>query len=1058
MRTLFFILFAALFYSVTAQHVLFNHPFAPQQGLIPEIERPYREEICLNGSWQFMPVAVKKEISLEEIKNPVYPESPVWEKVAYKVPSPWNVNGFSEGGGGDFVAYPSYPESWKTAQAGWLQKTIRVPDSWNQSAIKLHFEAVAGYSQVYVNGHRVGENFDIFLPFTLDVTPYAVAGQELDIRLWVAHGNLLNDPGKYGRRNYVAGSFWGIHIVGIWQDVYLQKYPEVYIADTYVKPDVSGNQLTAEVTVRNTSPRKQTLSLGADIRTWINEADTSVIEFPVPSWHLDQNPALTLTNQTIEIAPGTSRTVSLQVAPDHKLTPWTPAHPALYGLSVVLNGKKQTIDTDYTRFGWRQFKTKGTHLYLNDELIELKGDSWHFMGVPQMTRRYAYSWFRMLKDAEANAVRLHAQVFPRFYMEMADEMGICILDETAIWSSDGGPKVDSELYWEACREHVRRLVLRDRNYPSVFGWSVCNETLPVTKHVFNAPQELVDKNVAEINKWVAIVREHDDTRNWISGDGETQARTDLPTVIGHYGDVNTMVEWKSQGKPWGIGETGMAYYGTPAQVAQENGDRAYESQKGRMEGLAAEAFRLIQTQRNLDASYACVFNLAWYGLQPLELGLSDTTRPVQSSDGIYFPPFQEGVPGVQPERLGAYTTTFNPGYDSRLPLYRTWPLFDAVKAAYGDNYAVTENQWAVRQSVHVTEPVSSLREVVWISSAPETTGRQPFDRLAIMFKLFNEKQNQLLLIDGTSPISNGKLIADIRQAMEAGSTVFVWNTTEAILPFLESLSGDKQTLTGRKSTSFIIRNKHAVLNGQNLSRLYFTELTKQPVSSYVLSCQGDGIPLLEPCNTDWGKWNYQGENIKTALVLRSEREKKPQGSVLYQKKIGSGELLVSTLNLSSLGNTGNTLLYEFLSNLGARFGEQTQRILTALDTNGNLVNAQSDAQQGGERTLSFWIFSPRSLTNLLAEPNMPRLDLEFATADGVAIYVNNILYTDGLMKQPTAAYPSRVNGLPLGKGWNHIQLKVAKKDDAWQGKFHFTSTDNRFMKQLETVVSRLYTP
>ena len=31
--------------------------------------------------------------------------------------------------------------------------------------------------------------------------------------------------------------------------------------------------------------------------------------------------------------------------------------------------------------------------------------------------------------------------------------------------------------------------------------------------------------------------------------------------------------------------------------------------------------------------------------------------------------------------------------------------------------------------------------------------------------------------------------------------------------------------------------------------------------------------------------------------------------------------------------------------------------------------------------LSFWLFSPRSLVNLLLEPNMPRLDLEFAADD-----------------------------------------------------------------------------
>jgi beta-galactosidase len=36
---------------------------------------------------------------------------------------------------------------------------------------------------------------------------------------------------------------------------------------------------------------------------------------------------------------------------------------------------------------------------------------------------------------------------------------------------------------------------------------------------------------------------------------------------------------------------------------------------------------------------------------------------------------------VQPERLGPYCTTLNPGYDPSLPLYVTWPLFDAIRDA-----------------------------------------------------------------------------------------------------------------------------------------------------------------------------------------------------------------------------------------------------------------------------------------------------------------------------------------------------------------------------------------
>ena len=64
--------------------------------------------------------------------------------------------------------------------------------------------------------------------------------------------------------------------------------------------------------------------------------------------------------------------------------------------------------------------------------------------------------------------------------------------------------------------------------------------------------------------------------------------------------------------------------------------RAYASDRGRMEGVAVQAYELISTERQQKTDYASVFNLVWYGLQPLELGLSDTARPYKLTDGVFF--------------------------------------------------------------------------------------------------------------------------------------------------------------------------------------------------------------------------------------------------------------------------------------------------------------------------------------------------------------------------------------------------------------------------------------
>ena len=195
----------------------FDRPFAPQEGFVATPERPCRDEICLNGRWKFMPVETAG-MTPEQLKTQTYPTAPVWDAVECKVPSPWNVNGFSRGGGGDFVAYPSYPEAWEHVQAAWLQKKVQIPAGWDRRRIILHFEAVAGYARVFANGNLVCENFDLFLPFSADVTDYARPGQEIEVTVWVARASLFDEPGKYGKRPYIGGSFWGNHIAGIWQD------------------------------------------------------------------------------------------------------------------------------------------------------------------------------------------------------------------------------------------------------------------------------------------------------------------------------------------------------------------------------------------------------------------------------------------------------------------------------------------------------------------------------------------------------------------------------------------------------------------------------------------------------------------------------------------------------------------------------------------------------------------------------------------------------------------------------------------------------------------------
>jgi hypothetical protein len=1094
--------------NLLAQKTTFKADFAPTENIVKPQEGLYRTALCLNGSWKFYPIDNITSKDKEKIMHPAYPLHANWETRPIKVPSPWNVNNFATENlaGGDFVTYPSYPKRWESVRAGWMMRRIPYQKQWKNKRLILRFEAVAGYTQVYINKQKVGENFDVFLPFEIDVTDKIKQTQDNELAVWVADAQLLNDESRLGRRNFVAGSFWGQHIRGIWQDVNIIAKPNTYIENTYINPVVDSGLLHVTVTITNNSKTKQDLSIAGAVTPWVNLAGYTAITAPEPKWK--SGPAvLTLPAGAVSVLPNTKKKITITVKVNGRLKNWTTEHPELYGLTVTAKEKNNNIDQQYTRFGWRQFALVGNQFYLNGKPLILKGDSWHFMGIPQMTRRYAWAWYTALHNANANAVRLHAQPYPAFYLDMADEMGICVLDETGMWASDAGPKIDSDIYWERSEDHLKRFIMRDRNHPSVFGWSVCNENLAVTISVLHAPENIVNRQVAEINKWVKITGLMDPSRNWVSGDGETQSPTDLPTIIGHYGDEGAWRDWSGQGKVWGIGESGMAYYGTPLQTSAYNGDKSFESQQSRMEGVALEATKLLELQKKYKASYNSIFNIVWYGLQPLDLGLKNTQKAPTAEDGVFFKPFQEGKPGVQPERLGPYTTTLNPGYDPALPLYRTWPLFDAIKNEFSTDMKTAGNAAEkIKNSATLSSVKVSSTSLRLFSSDPDSALYKSFMAMGIPVNKSVNEEKYVLIIDGIYPPQDPETLKTSKTILQRGGRVLIWGVDPSTIKTINRYLPMPVELTDRKSTSFIVTGQDSLLSGLNNKDFYFTELSNKPVLHHGLAGQfaSKGKILLEAANTDWSTWNKQSEYLKTAAVLRSEREAKASGNALVSIKESSGTLYLMALDPGILYRSSLNLLKNILANIGVFPESSYNSDQTAIGENGKVEKAlllasfdisgktddeishinflenagntdyypgqevnnhiwqQAASSDGcfnfsqlrfkGPRNqavsyLSFWIYSPRSLSNLLLEPDMPRIDLYLNTGNSYDVMLNsNLIKTAAPETNPGMELSPAIKSVPLEKGWNHFVIKSVHKKGDWKIGIQLRSDKAAFLK------------
>lgn len=1094
-----------------ATHLTFPRAFAPSEGWVKAPEMPLRQEMCLNGSWRFQPVPVpagwKRDGGNAPDLTPPVPGR--WETTALKVPSPWNVNAFNRDDGGDFRCFPSYPASWDAGEMGWLERSFRAPAAWKGRRLILHFEAVAGDAEVFVNGRAVAHNFDLFLPFEADVTDAITFGGVNVVRVGVRKASLFNDTRTTGSRPYPAGSFWGQAVAGIWQDVFLVAVPAVRAQETYIKPEVSRDTLTAEVTLRNDTARAQAVQVGGSVQPWVSEAGRDVRTAPEPHWRLGAA-ALGLPLRSVTLAPGASATVALRQKVGGRLHFWTPGTPNLYGLTVSVRQDGQTVDRQWTRFGWREFSFRGDRQFLNGKPFEMRGDSWHFLGIPQMTRRYAWSWFTLLRAAHANAVRLHAQPYPRFYLDVADEMGVCVLDETANWGSDGQHKYDAPDFWRRCDDQVARLVLRDRNHPSVFGWSVSNEVAWFIDRG-KRPEQIARLRQGWAD-WRDIARRLDPTRLWVSTDGDGDAEGAMPTTVGHYSGPDELTRLSRGGKPWGIGETGSAYFATPKQAAPFIGPRAYESQRGRMEGIAVEAYGLIADQRRHGADYASVFNLAWYGLAPLEIGLADTTRPYALTDGVFFGPYLENAPGVQPERLGPYCSTFNPGYDPRLPLYRPWPLFDAVRAANAPG-GPAPSPWdhKVVLAKTPTLPTPPRIPLVSVLAAPGSDVAATLGAMGATLAAPDALDTaEFVVVDGAHPPPSSQSdAAALARRVREGATALVWGVDPASLPALNALLPAPLRLTDRAASSLLVESPDPILAGLDNGDFYFTESQPTPMIRHGLAGPFvvGGRTLLAAPAAEWRRWNNRAEPVKTAALLRSEREAKPTGAALVEYPSGRGRTLVTSFVPTS--RAGRALWKRLLANAGVTLTERPAAPDAAFDEFGHLTQALvcgsfgaagADAaydadnigigpalrpKPGGRSGglawrakpaddegvldfkkmglpgptenaavyLSFWVWSPRPLDDLLVEPNLPRLALRFGSDDGCQVWLNSKLLQEDRGTHPYTPDAFTSDALPLARGWNHFVVKVVQGTGEWQFGARMTCSDPLFLAQLRTSVA-----
>ncbi|MGA2253733.1 MAG: glycoside hydrolase family 2 TIM barrel-domain containing protein [Thermoguttaceae bacterium] len=322
--------------------------------------------------------------------------------------------------------------------------------------LKIRFDGVYSGAEVWVNGQRLACHEGGATPFEIDVTDVVHQGANL-LALKVKQHTVTSD--QLDKMSEYAD----FDLAGIIRGVYLFRLPQKHIASVRI------------ATIFDEYYRDAAISGKMAV---VNESDAPLN---------DATLSFTLTDSDGTVAAEGVKALRAELAPWRRIEAdvalpvkspkkWDAEHPNLYRLRTTLTSGNRVIQMLSQKIGFRQTEVRGTELLINGKPVKIKG-ACHHDQHPLMGRAVTPEVERLdlalMKEANLNSLRTsHYPPLPDL-IDCADELGVYVEDE--------GPFCWAEVADDLrLTPHIMQLnaelLARDRNHPSVFMWSICNES------------------------------------------------------------------------------------------------------------------------------------------------------------------------------------------------------------------------------------------------------------------------------------------------------------------------------------------------------------------------------------------------------------------------------------------------------------------------------------------------------------------------------------------------------------------------------------------------------
>ncbi|MCM1029584.1 MAG: DUF4981 domain-containing protein [Pseudoflavonifractor sp.] len=414
----------------------------------------------LNGKWRFSYVGQPSLRPMTFMAADF--DASAWDLI--DVPSCWEMKGY----GTPIYANTNYPfgvnppriganrYGYDQNPVGSYVTDFDIPSSWEGNRIFINFGGIYSAAYIWVNGKFIGYTQGANNDHEFDITAAARPGQNrlaVQVFRW-SDGSYLECQDMF-------------RMSGIHRDVTLFATPPTFIRDHYLtselSDDFSSAIFSASLTVAN--------------RAESPAAATAAVEL------LDPQGKSVWASGPIAVEstePGKETTVTITSPSLTDLCLWSADMPALYTAVVTLADSDGKVTEAFsTKHGFRRIEQIGTFVYINGKKIFFKGvnrqDTDPLDGRAISTERLLQD-VTLFKQNNINTVRTSHYPVPAKMMAMMDFFGLYVMDE-ADMECHGKTEITSWPSWApAMVDRGTRMVLRDRNHPSVIFWSMGNES------------------------------------------------------------------------------------------------------------------------------------------------------------------------------------------------------------------------------------------------------------------------------------------------------------------------------------------------------------------------------------------------------------------------------------------------------------------------------------------------------------------------------------------------------------------------------------------------------